>query len=1101
MQKNKVEFGNFIYFIEAFKKGKQIIIKYKEITLDPFIIKEIKDNEIVYILNIYRFDKKLINFADINDKNIKIKISLDDKEDGNFESIISKEIIPLGNDFLFNLEFKRPTFFTYKLPSGQYYLSNKRQYEIFKSLLYLEDESQINDLIISAKNMLSNAEKYEFSFFVDIFSDINLIRDLLDYTQIFSIKKICSLGYIDNKKLIIAKSLVNSNFNNIEKYIVSKEKIIRDKLLTKMGIFLFYFNYQYQKEKIINLLNNNSFNIYIYQILIEKENIFENFSLPKICVNKLITFTKNFEELLIIISYEKDILETLEIINENNTIIFEKLKESEKESENEKEKGKRETKINLKKENIKESDNMEKIKIQIEKLLSFEKEAKINIVYFSRKFLEIYIEKYNEKNINDLIILNEVIKLIMEHENKKIYNSLLKLDHQKLLKYANEVKMKNLDLLNFIKKDEFLFKNNDDEKHEILSLDIFNGIDIHMINDEFLKIWKEIKWLELFKNSEKDFYLKISNLIKHLKYFGKLFSLFDIYDEEKDYDDSCLIIMKDKFINLLDDPKEESPNFIEDISNLIYFLNVKNISIKSFLNEYLLNIIEKEKIHKILYKIYSNDEYKVFHDELKNIIFEFYKNEKKFKNPLYLGFYIQNNEVLNEEELSEINNYIFEPDEFYNYEENDKFKLLKKIIESNSIDKKELVNYIQLTKAISSMIIEEIINGIVGFTNIDKFYFNGKEKELFERIRLISCLLDNKNLIKNSSLCREIIEKNINNLHQIINDLEIIQKKLQVFYPNYRKEDIKKISDILKNIRKKELFYYKNEEVEKKINYYIKQKDLNRLNLNLEKGNIFFKLIYLENKQLYKDNDFLIMQETEKTINILINALKSNSLRNININNICSLLTKLSKEEINNIEKEIDKLSEQYEIDIIANKNKLIEELKLIYKKNTIYDTVKYFLSFIEMTEVEQEDFTQINKIIIKYLQNPTDVNIIKFSLDLLKNYGIEFKDDTNYKFLRIFDIFKNRKDIFDFLLNITLKKCQDFLDYFDKNKLVKDNIPNLVECKHFFDKIINKNKKDKDIIKSFICGISEFESIEENFKKLINSFDIISDLIPILEE
>ena len=66
---------------------------------------------------------------------------------------------------------------------------------------------------------------------------------------------------------------------------------------------------------------------------------------------------------------------------------------------------------------------------------------------------------------------------------------------------------------------------------------------------------------------------------------------------------------------------------------------------------------------------------------------------------------------------------------------------------------------------------------------------------------------------------------------------------------------------------------------------------------------------------------------------------------------------------------------------------------------------------------------------------------------------------------------------------------------------MVKDNIPNLVECKLFFDKIINKNKKDKDIIKSFINGISEFENIEENFRKLINNFEVISELMPIMEE
>ena len=190
MEKNKVEFENFIYFIEAFRKGKKITIKYNEIILDPFIIKETEDNEkIKYDLNIYRFDKKLINFMDIDFKKITIKFLLEDAEDGNFEALINKEIIPLGNDFIFNLEFKRPTFFTYKLPSGQFFLGNKEQYEIFKSLIDLYDNSQNKDLIVSSKSMLSKAENYEFSFFVYIFSEIvYIINKICYFLMIFLLK-------------------------------------------------------------------------------------------------------------------------------------------------------------------------------------------------------------------------------------------------------------------------------------------------------------------------------------------------------------------------------------------------------------------------------------------------------------------------------------------------------------------------------------------------------------------------------------------------------------------------------------------------------------------------------------------------------------------------------------------------------------------------------------------------------------------------------------------------------------------------------------------------------------------------------------------------
>ena len=49
-------------------------------------------------------------------------------------------------------------------------------------------------------------------------------------------------------------------------------------------------------------------------------------NLPKNCINKLISLSKNFDELAIIISYNKDVLETLEIINENKNLFNEKIK-------------------------------------------------------------------------------------------------------------------------------------------------------------------------------------------------------------------------------------------------------------------------------------------------------------------------------------------------------------------------------------------------------------------------------------------------------------------------------------------------------------------------------------------------------------------------------------------------------------------------------------------------------------------------------------------------------------------------------------------------------------------------------------------------------
>ena len=322
----------FIYFIQTFKKEKQITIKYNDSLLESFKIKEIEDNEkIKYDVKLYRLDISLF----LNNKELKfINIQLEDKEEGNFEAFIENNDLLLLNLFIFNLKFKRKKLFILDIyPSGQYNLTNLEQYEIFKSFIDLKD---ISYLIESAKNVILNTEKYTFSFFINIFCDIELIDKMLDFCRIFDIRKIRFFEKIDKAILIRAKKKVNYNFDKIKKYIIIRDRDIIENSLKNIGIFLFYFNYYYQEEKVINILDNKIYNIYIYEKLIKKEKEFERFNLSKIWINRLFKFIQNFKELSSIISYNNNILETLEIINQNKISIFKLLGKREENEKNDK---------------------------------------------------------------------------------------------------------------------------------------------------------------------------------------------------------------------------------------------------------------------------------------------------------------------------------------------------------------------------------------------------------------------------------------------------------------------------------------------------------------------------------------------------------------------------------------------------------------------------------------------------------------------------------------------------------------------------------------------------------------------------------------------
>ena len=1084
---------NYIYFIETHEKGKKIEIQLID---NLFSLEEYKQNEIEdnnnkkFDLTVYRIKLEHEKIKKIykNYKDIKIIVLLKDNDTntGKFEAIINK--IEKDKDiYLYNFSFKpRKTIFSDIKPPEKCSLSYRKQFEIYlytvKNILKLE-RKKISYLIDSIEEILYDLKKYEFSFFIFVFNESITIKNIVLLMACFDFKKVEKSEQISDEQLSLAKSNIDIGFYDPESLMnKNAEENIKNKFLNYIAKFLLYFNYNYQKNRLYEYFNNDKINTFLYQNLLENNNLFSEIKLSKSQLTKFLTISLTYDDILKVISFSNNFLEILEVINENKNKFIEYL--------NGKENYKKIDLGNL--VEIKNEDNMEKIKIQIEQILSLEKEINKNFVFFSRKLLKSYAEYYNENNINDLIFLIQIINLIKENDKTLSLKSVFKIIHDKIIKFSLDGKVKNMNLLIFIENDPLIIKVKDNDENENLNipLDIFNGLDISNVNEQFINKWKKIKWLKIFKNSEKDFYNKICSLLMEMRYFGKLFLLFDIFEKEKDYDKDCLLIMQEKFINLIDTySKEECPNIINEISDLIYFLNTKQIPLKSFILDYIYNLFIPFDIHQIYYNIYSNKNYNNFSDELKYLIFDFYKdNENKdFINPLYLIFFIQNNQNLKEEDFSLLNSFILEPLDIYDLNEVDRFLLLKKLIENKLLNIKELSNYFEFTKSVANIIIEEIIDGSIEFALIEKFYFNQKENILFERIKIINDLIKNdNNEDKNLNICQDIIDSNMNTLHQIINDLEIVEKKLKKFFPNSRTNDIKEIGIILRSIKNNEFFYYKK--IKDKIDFYLNLNEINNLNLDLEKGNKFFKIFYEEKSKIYKNNDKKILEETEKEINKLIEIIKTNSFKNIDIDDLCSILIKFKNEENNKLEEEINKIIEKNNINII-NKDEIINKLIIISKKDLIYDSANLFLSFIEMMNAEQEEFTAMNRTISYYLIHPKDIDVIQLSLELFKNYDIEFKEDTNYKYLHVLNLIKDKKDIIQFLLNISLSDCTEMLDFFKRNQISTEKIYCLVECKKFFNNFLNINNKDKDVIKCFINKFSESDNLESNFINLIENF------------
>ena len=162
--------------------------------------------------------------------------------------------------------------------------------------------------------------------------------------------------------------------------------------------------------------------------------------------------------------------------------------------------------------------------------------------------------------------------------------------------------------------------------------EIINNFNISSMGTDFFSKWKNVDWMNLFKNKkidEKEFYKAVCNKINEIKYFGLLFELFDINNNKKDYSIIMIQYMQEKFQYLIINKPglNEYTIFIEDVSNLIFYSEIKKINsigiIKNILNIYSENIIEQ--IYKKL--IEKNIEYS---EELTKLITNFFiKNIKK----------------------------------------------------------------------------------------------------------------------------------------------------------------------------------------------------------------------------------------------------------------------------------------------------------------------------------------------------------------------------------------------------------------------------------------------------------------------------------------
>ena len=781
----------------------------------------------------------------------------------------------------------------------------------------------------------------------------------------------------------------------------------------------------------------------------------------------MIKKAKRYEEVIAILSYNNNFLDLLEVINNNKSSLFKLFPKKES--------------LNLKCFFNPECDyDLNKIYDQIISLL----DVNYNFIKFN-DLLDNFFEKF-KTNFDKIILIHKIIKLIKEKNlsAEKLYSKSI----NTIKKYYEKEKcqMNNGQLLKYIEI-VGVFKNTE------LS-EVIKNFNISSMENNFFLKWKKVNWMKLYENNKIDkseFYKAVCSIINNMNNFGLLFELFDINTNEKDYSKIMIIYMQNTFQKIIKSKPNcyECPNFVEDVSNLIFYSEIKKCSIniiKKILNNYQDNKIIIEQIYKRL--IEKNIEYS---EELTKLITEFFINKIQESDSSILFYIIKNTkDHLNDTTISYLKQFSLKEIDFFQIGENESLKLFKKLSNAGMIpDQLPDCDYKNSCSSFINKISNDLNNGNIKYNDIIPFYLNDQKDILYNKILLLAN--------NNGEKANEIIEnvnKYMKEMKTILEDLKFINEYLKLYFKELHKDKIEVITKCINEIFKNNINYYKSIQrtYEQLTNEF---KNEANSNLIFKNCNLFILILnklktiygYDEKKSLLKTINFIdkmkiILEEnTIKAKNININELEEYAkLIDININELCKDIKQLTS--ILNIQKEV-------------NFDKITEALFLLSQKNKIKILVDMFITFIEKCNTDKTDFYNLLKVIKNNIEQSKEISVIKLSKSILKNYKFDLDNNKN----KIIDIFiklgqNEEKKIFlldqkkhseQFLEGIKLKSEKPnnaFLGVYNCFLFVKDCM-NYNGDKKLKDKelIYNINKKfeNKEMVNYFNNYLDQYENLK----------------------
>ncbi len=1094
-----------VYFIESHRKRQFVKL---------YLAKEylgISDLKVAYKINLKKYPNFEISIYSFNlyperltDKfqklsKIEAVIVIEDEKGNKFEKSIHNMKV-FENEFLFDFKFEEKSFKLLKKntqPPESLNLSHVEQFKIYikyiKNFLSLGRE---NDFLVSRIQTFLNDEKYDFCNYLYVFLECETEQFIKKQLLLFEPEKLNGIGDLEEEDLLnISVKLSNLEscpeqlFFNIEEKDKNKRQEIIDNYKLKLCSLIFYFNYCFYKERLPILLDNKSINKSIYQGLYRYRNLYTSVELSKDNIQELINTYSTFEELSWTLTFNTNFLILLQLIADNLKKFSEAFKKECKNMKNDEQKKLIDIGLLAK---AKKEDDLESIYVLLNFILDFVMvDYHFSFLEFNQILFKNYISFYEGNNLERLRDILRLINLIKKHNNNyKIDKNIKRSIYKTGIDLILSGKMSNMEILNYIKNDiNYSLQLQIDSR----SFDIFERININLIDREFLEEWKKMKLYEKYKTNQSDFAIKVCNIIKSIKDLNILFKLLYLEENISNKDIVCnyIIFIQNRYAILFPKTysKENCPNFIDDSATLINYSEKYEADAELFLKNHLMKILPTNLIYEIFYKYIKT--YDNIKEQVQKIIAMFMTTYTEDQNMDILLLFKKCN--CYQSLISPIfNRYLIQYNEIFLLEESNNVKLLKEILKSDLFENKNFIDYNNYNKFLMQAIKSKIEEKEILYDDINKFFMNENNKKILNERLLIIFLMDKNDAEAKMNLITQEFQK----VNEEIKNLELVIDDKKYFFKNTNgvDKDIEQIQNIIKTIKNSALNYCeKNKNI---IDEYLSD-IISIKEREIKKASILFREIYKKEKENKALDDSTCLNNSEEKLDKIIKYLVN---RNEKIDKDLTNIFLLLKFDSDSIDSEVNILKslyhEEQEDDIININSKMADSLTFIYCKVKLLKLIYSMINIIEFTQAKKTTFFNLLHALEANVEKCSDISVITFTSKILRNYSVDIYEEED-DYIRILIILSECPECIKYLFNITyndyekakqtltnktriniLKEIYKFIE----NLRNKNPFPSMQD-KELIKKIKQEANKNKQILLSISNFISLFKDIEYSLK------------------